>query len=86
MTGGHSNNVKARNKMKEKKVHKTTTKQIKKKMRPNHELMPFYRATTLVIQFGTTTIKWRPPQTLKLLKFLNLTFSDVFGKMIYSST
>jgi hypothetical protein len=57
--GKHSNSVKARSSnakgrrsMKEKKIHKTTTKQIKKKMGPNHELGPFYRATTLVLQFG----------------------------------
>jgi hypothetical protein len=43
MKGGHSNsvnarssNAKGRSNMKEKKKHKTTTKQIKKKMRPNH--------------------------------------------------
>jgi hypothetical protein len=55
MTEGHSNSVKARSSnakgrssMKEKK-YTTTTKQIKKKMGPNHELVPFYRVTTLVI-------------------------------------
>jgi hypothetical protein len=73
MTGGHSNSVKARSSnangrsnMKDKKIHKTTTKQIKKKMGHNHELGPFYRATTLVIQFYATMIKWQPPQTFKL--------------------
>jgi hypothetical protein len=78
MTGVQSNSVKARSSnakgrrsMEEEKKHKTTTKQIKKKMGPNHELGPFYRATTLVIQFAATMIKWQPspnPQTLKKFK------------------
>jgi hypothetical protein len=79
MTGGHSNSVKARSSnakgrrsMKGKKYTKQQQSKLKKKMGPNQELGPFYRATTLVIQFDATTIKWQPatsnPQTFKKFK------------------